>query len=227
VKQVKKQWLILLFLTGFFMMAIPFAMNAEANTEGAQVRILHASPDAPAVDVYINKDKIISGMKFKELSEYLPIDEGSYDIKIFAAGNKPKKSDPVLEANLTFVAGDASTLAVSGMLEDLELTEFSDDHTTMEDKAKLRVLHLSPDAPKVDVYSLDTAVVTGVGYPKATEYQTLPEGEYTLDIRPAGQEKAIFNVPNVELKKGENYTAIAVGLLKGEPAFDLILAKDK
>ena len=224
---MKKQWLILLSLTAFFLMAIPFAMNVEANTEGAQVRILHASPDAPAVDVYINKDKIISGMKFKELSEYLPIDEGSYDIKIFAAGNKPKKSDPVLEKNLTFTAGEASTLAVSGMLEDLELNEFSDDHATIEDEAKLRVIHLSPDAPKVDVYSLDTPIVTDLGFPKATDYQTLPEGEYSLDIRPAGQEQAVFNVPNVELKKGENYTAFAVGLLKGEPAFDLILAKDK
>lgn len=208
-------------------MVLPFAINAETNSEGAQVRILHASPDAPAVDVYINSDKIISGMKFKELSEYLPIDEGSYDIKIFAAGNKPKKSDPVLEENLTFTAGEASTLAVSGMVKDLELNVFSDDLSTNEDEAKLRVLHLSPDAPKVDVYSLDTPVVTGLGFPKVTDYQTLPAGEYSLDIRPAGQDKAIFNVPNVELKKGENYTAIAVGLLKGEPAFDLILAKDK
>lgn len=224
---MKKQWMILLSLSAFFMMAIPFAMNVGANTEGAQVRLLHASPDAPAVDVYINKDKIISGMKFKELSEYLSIDEGSYDIKVFASGNKPKKSDPILEENLTFTAGEASTLAVSGMAEDLDLNELSDDLSTNENEAKLRVLHLSPDAPKVDVYSLDTPVVTGVGYSKATEYQSLPEGEYSLDIRPAGQDKAIFNVPNVELKKGENYTAIAIGLLKGEPAFDLILAKDK
>ncbi|WP_280768114.1 DUF4397 domain-containing protein [Salipaludibacillus daqingensis] len=223
---MKKQWIILLSLTAFFMMAMPFSMNVEAEAEGAQVRILHASPDAPAVDVYVNKDKVISGMKFKELSEYLPLDEGSYDIKVFQAGSKPKKSEPVLEENLTFTAGGASTIAVTGKLEDIALKEFSDDLTTVEDEAKLRVLHLSPDAPKVDVFSLDTPVVTDVGFNSATEYQTLPEGDYSLDIRPAGQDKAIFNVPNVELKKGENYTAIAVGLLKGEPAFDLILAKD-
>ncbi|WP_416149806.1 DUF4397 domain-containing protein [Salipaludibacillus sp. HK11] len=227
---MRKRIVMLFTLTAFVMMLVtPLTISAEANqdTSGAKVRVLHASPDAPAVDVYVNKDKIISGMKFKELSEYLPLDEGSYDIKIFAAGSKPKKSDPVLEENLTFMAGEAYTLAASGKLNDLALTEFSDDLTTVDDEAKLRVIHLSPDAPKVDVFSIDTPLFTDVGYEKATEYQNLPEGEYSVDIRPAGQDKAIFNVPNIQLKKGENYTAIAVGLLKGDPAFDLILAKDQ
>ncbi|WP_158282159.1 DUF4397 domain-containing protein [Salipaludibacillus keqinensis] len=223
---MKRQLVLLLSLAAFVVMAIAFPFSVGA-AEGAQVRVLHASPDAPAVDVYVNQDKIMSGVKFKDLGEYMTLDEGSYDIKIFAEGSKPKKDDPVIEENVTVMGGKAYTLAATGKLADLALTAFEDDLTTLDNEAKLRVIHLSPDAPKVDVFSLDTPVFTSVGFQMQTDYQDLPEGNYSLDIRPEGQEKAIFNVPNVELKKGENYTVFAVGLLKGDPAFDLILAQDK
>lgn len=226
---MKKHFLIVFSLLAFLTMFLPAAISTEAaeTADGAKVRVLHASPDAPAVDVYVNKDRILSGIKFKEISEYLPLEEGSYDIKIYAAGDKPKKAEAVLEENITVMSGEAYTVAASGKLEDLALAVYKDDLTAIEDEAKLRVIHLSPDAPKVDVYSLDTLLVSGLGFPEASEYDTLPAGEYSLDIRPAGQEEAVFNIPNVELKQGENYTAIAVGLLKGDPAFDVLLVKDK
>ncbi len=37
----------------------------------------------------------------------------------------------------------------------LQLQAFADDRTPLEGKAKVRVLHLSPDAPAVDVVALD------------------------------------------------------------------------
>lgn len=204
----------------------PAGTGAAETEDGALLRMIHASPDTPAADVYVNKDKVISGMAFKEVSEYLPLEEGSYDIQIFPAGSKPKKVEPVLEENVTVMQGEAYSFAVSGKLDNLSLEEFQDDLTAVEDEAKLRIIHLSPDAPAVDVVSGDTDIVKGLAFPEASAYEAFPEGSYTLDILPEGKTEAIFNIPNVELKQGENYTAVAVGLLKGDPAFDVILAKD-
>ncbi len=59
----------------------------------------------------------------------------------------------------------------------------------------LRLAHLSPDTPAVDVYvdSVDdpgdgTALLTvpGVGYGSISEYQDVPEGVYTVSVRQAG-----------------------------------------
>ena len=61
-----------------------------------------------------------------------------------------------------------------------------------EGPAYLRLAHLSPDTPTVDVY-VDSAddpsrsfVVPGVGYGVVSQYQPLPPGSYVIGMRPAG-----------------------------------------
>ena len=58
--------------------------------------------------------------------------------------------------------------------------------------AYLRLAHLSPDTPTVDVY-VDSAadpsrsfVVQGVGYGAVSQYQPLPPDSYVISMRPAG-----------------------------------------
>ena len=61
-----------------------------------------------------------------------------------------------------------------------------------EDTGLLRLAHLSPDTPAVDVYvdsvSDPAARITlpGVGYGTVSDYQDVPPGEYTVSMRPAG-----------------------------------------
>jgi hypothetical protein len=56
----------------------------------------------------------------------------------------------------------------------------------------LRLAHLSPDTPSVDVYVDSVAdpaagiTLTGVDYGTVSEYQDVPAGEYTVSMRPAG-----------------------------------------
>src|SRR3712207_6768631 len=55
----------------------------------------------------------------------------------------------------------------------------------------LRLAHLSPDTPAVDVYVDSVAdpdsgvVLTGVGYGAVSDYQDVPPGEYTVSMREA------------------------------------------
>ena len=62
--------------------------------------------------------------------------------------------------------------------------------------AYLRLAHLSPDTPTVDVY-VDSAadpsrsfVVHGVGYGAVSQYQPLPPDSYVISMRPAGADAA-------------------------------------
>ena len=61
-----------------------------------------------------------------------------------------------------------------------------------EGDSYLRLAHLSPDTPKVDVYVASVAdparsfVVPGVGYGAVSPYQPLPAGSYVISMRGAG-----------------------------------------
>jgi hypothetical protein len=84
----------------------------------------------------------------------------------------------------------------------------------------LRLAHLSPDTPAVDVYVDSVAdpdagiVLTGVGYGAVSEYQDVPPGEYTVSMREAGAAKTAPPVlsTTVEVRKGTARTVAGVGL---------------
>ena len=63
--------------------------STEPMAETAKVRVLHASPDAPAVDIYANGAEILSDVPFGGISAYLEVPAGEYQIQVFVAGPDP------------------------------------------------------------------------------------------------------------------------------------------
>jgi len=56
----------------------------------AKVRVAHASPDAPAVDVYVDEspedaEPTVAGVEFTDITGYLELPAGEYDVTITAA----------------------------------------------------------------------------------------------------------------------------------------------
>ncbi len=88
------------------------------------------------------------------------------------------------------------------------------------DGAFLRLAHLSPDTPEVDVYVVsvsdpaDTIVLEGVGYGAVSEYQTVSGGTYTISMRPAGAAASTPPVISTTLNTspGNAYTVAGVGV---------------
>lgn len=86
--------------------------------------------------------------------------------------------------------------------------------------AFLRLAHLSPDTPEVDVYVVsaadpaDTIVLEGVGYGAVSEYQTVAGGSYTISMRPAGADASTPPVISTTLRTdpGNAYTVAGVGV---------------
>lgn len=86
--------------------------------------------------------------------------------------------------------------------------------------AYLRLAHLSPDTPNVDVY-VDSAadparsiVVPGVGYGAVSPYQTLPAGSYVISMRGAGapaDSPAVIST-SIEARPGGAYTVAGTGM---------------
>lgn len=62
--------------------------NNSAPAAGkAHVRFVHASPDAPAVDIAVKGGPVLfSNIAFKGVGDYLPVDAGTYDLEVRLAG---------------------------------------------------------------------------------------------------------------------------------------------
>ena len=78
------------------------------------MRVLHASPDAPAVDILVNNAVAVHSLAFGHITKYLALTAGTaYDIKIAVAGH-----DSTVVKELTGVSFGSgyTTVAAAGFV---------------------------------------------------------------------------------------------------------------
>lgn len=185
-----------------------------AAADSANVRVLHASPDAPAVDIYLDDTAVdaLKNVPFGTISDYLPIPAGDHNVKVYAAGTT---SDPVIDADVTVSAGASYTVAATGALASITAQVLEDKPSASCDNAQVRVVHFSADAPAVDVATAGAApadaVVKNLEYPNATDYLDLPADTYDLEVRLAGSTTVALPLPDVTIEDCRAYSVFAVG----------------
>lgn len=215
---------------------------AEEETEGemtepepelAGVRAAHLSPDAPNVDIYVDDEPVLEDVAFRDVSEYLELEAGEYEVQVTEAGEEEAVFEQTLE-----VEAEDYTLAALGELADenqpFDLAVFEDDLSDPGEEARVRVVHAAPDAPAVDITDDESGDVIfedlDFGAAQAGE---LPAGDYTLGVQPADGDDEDDPVATFEVtvESGAVYTGFAVGYLEPDDApadepFDLEVVED-
>lgn len=79
--------------------------------------------------------------------------------------------------------------------------------------AMVRVAHLSPDAPAVDVLVNGQRAITGLAFKEVTPYIPLPAARVRVQVVPAGQEAPVVIDAELDLREGIYYTVAATGFL--------------
>ena len=214
-----------------FAACTPMTTNSSSATGTALVRVAHLSPNTPAVDIWLD-GKVVDGLKnvpFKAVSGYLSIPAGKHDIAVYVAGTS---SNPAIDVKGLALDAKAYTVAAIGVLggtgaQALKPAVFVDDLTSKAGKARVRVIHASPDAPAVDVAVQGGAVVVpNLAYPSATGYLELDAGAYPLEIRAAGMMAAVFKFSTPALEAGKVYTVFAIGRLGTAGEFGVLPVAD-
>lgn len=192
-----------------------------------RVKILHAATYAPVpVDVYVNQKPVVRNLPFSGITGYLPLRSGDYKVEIFPAG---RKDQAVLSQSIKVRDRRAYSLVAADIRtsDKIQLLTYDDDLTKVPGRSKVRLIHVSPDAERVDIAVKGGNVIfSDVGYRDA-RFITLNPGGYTLEIRPTGSKQALFTIPNVTLKPGKDYTIFALGKVKGNPNFNVLMVEDK
>jgi Domain of unknown function (DUF4397) len=90
----------------------------------------------------------------------------------------------------------------------------------------VRVAHLSPDAPAVDVLVNGARVVTGAAFGDATGYLALPAGPARIQVVPAGASSPVVIDATLDLAAGAAYTVAATGFLGASDLNPIVLRDD-
>jgi hypothetical protein len=222
-------------------------MNATGT---ANLRVAHMAGDVDNVDVYLNGDAVLTDVAFGDISDYLEVSPGEYNVTITPAGedtalftqdvsveegNYSAVAVPVDSAtsdagatdeNATETANESAAVDVL-VLEDGASDEFGADENATAENASVRVVHASPDAGTVSVVvsGTNTTLVEDASFGIASEYVEVPPGDYSLDI--VDENGTVVSTVDVSVEAGTPYTAFAAGFVEGDgAAFEVFLGVD-
>ena len=187
-----------------------------APLQKGYVMTVHASPDAPAVDLLV--DNVIAGsnLAFPNNTGYLAVKKGTRNLKVNVAGT----STTVINANLPVTAGASYTVfAVDAVAKIAPLVISDNLAKPAAGKAHVRFVHLSPDAPAVDVAVAGGPVLfANKSFKEYTQFSPVAAGTYDLEVRPAGSTTVVLPLNGITLEAGKIYTVFAKGFVGGTGA---------
>lgn len=179
-----------------------------------RVRAIHAAPGVGEVDVFSGTDAIVSNVKFGDVSAPLDLPAAAYTLGVDVNND----ANPELYFELPALA--AGTVANVYVTQDAAGAIFAfaqlDGDTVAKiqpSTTKLRVVHLSRNAPNVDVYAGSNKVVSNLAYAGTTNTLTVTSGATDLAVTAvnAALATAVIKVPAAKLLPGKSYTVVAYG----------------
>ncbi|WP_318402285.1 DUF4397 domain-containing protein [Photobacterium leiognathi] len=202
--------------------------NAEMPT--SQLRVTHASADAPLVSILMDGDVVsgLSNVDYQQGSPLLNVDSGSHDLIVRGLLANDATAD-VITANAVNLAPDMQydVFAVNnvGAIEPVILSR--SNIAPDEESIRVDVLHGHPDVGGVDIHvttdpsiSADTVAVSDLTFKEddANLPVTLPAGEYRIRITLAGKSTdadVVYDSGNIALDGGSDLMVTAVPNVSG------------
>lgn len=208
-------------------MALVLAVPVFADGHGPNVRAVHASPDAPAVDIWVDGSPAFTNAPFTGITPYAMLTPGMHNFQIVPAG----ATEPVvIEADLDLQAETDYTIVALNTLANIEPLVLVDNNgLPAEGKAHVRFIHASPDAPAVDIAVADGGPVLfgGVAFKGVGDYLPVDAGTYDLEARVSGTDTVALSLPGITLAEGTVYTVYAMGFAGGDqPALTAKISVD-
>ncbi len=129
-------------------------LAARDGEDTGRVRIIHLSPDAGAVDVFMDRDErpILTDLSFLDGTEYLLVPDGDHTFHIAPAGAGIERA--VAEVEVDVEEDQDYSAAAYGYLErgHLDVLAFRDrDSDISDDEVRLRVVHAADGVGEVDL----------------------------------------------------------------------------
>ncbi len=187
----------------------------------AKVRFVHASYNASNVDVYINGIRVLKDFANKDVSNYLALSAGKYQIDVYPAGNMVST---VLSRKIIVEQGKVYSFFITGEVKNVKWLALEDDYRIPRGETKVRFVHLSHDAPPVDIAVKNRDVLfSALAFRKNTDYLVLSPMTVDLEARIAGTNDIALSIPQVQLMPNKVYSILIVGPASNEQKLEAVI----
>ncbi len=182
----------------------------KSITQQGSIRVVHASPDAPAVNIKLDGDVAISDLDYAQSTGFVDLVARDYDITV--EGIIPGGNVDVIDvAGFAVTTNDRITVIASDVVARITPLVVADSAATpASDQVALRVVHASPAAAglvaEVDVYVTapgdDIAAATPAltfAFQEDIDAGALPAGLVQIRATAAGSKNVVFDTGPVDL----------------------------
>jgi len=168
------------------------------DTDKTNVRIIHASADAPPVDIKLNGAVAAPGLDYPLSTGFVSINAGTYDVAVDAIVPGGNLEGVISVEDIPFVKGQRYTVVAIGDVADMSISEFvaaESAATPAADEVAISVLHAatSVKGSNVDVYvTAPDADIPGTGPNFSFDFKgqadagAIPAGEYRIRVVAGG-----------------------------------------
>ena len=193
------------------------------DPDKTNIRIIHASADAPPVDIKLNGSVAAPKLDYPVSTGFVSIDAGTYDVAVDAIVPGGNLEGVITVDGITFAKDQRTTVVAIGDVADTSISEFVAAESTATpdaDEVAISVLHAATSVKGADVDVYVTAVGADISgatpnfsfdFKGQADAGALPAGEYQIRID-AGGDTLAYDSGKVDLSDfaGQKLLLLAV-----------------
>jgi len=180
-----------------------------ATTVATKARAIHAATNTDPIQVSFDGEREIDNLEYGQVSDFVDIDPGDVWVNIEEADLD--LTDNIYSATFPYVpAGNYYQLILTDELVQTQLVDIS---PLRERLARVRIIQSSAATPAFDVVAMgvDIPLISGVTYPRSTEYSEIPSGTYDLQLVQSGTTTVLLDLPGTVIEAGTVYDFVVSG----------------
>jgi Domain of unknown function (DUF4397) len=208
------------FLAAVATLVLTGCQAIVSSTPEAQVRVIHATPDTPGLDIYQGPNALAFNLDFGAVTSYIPLTPGIDTINADTAGTRQVLSS----AKTTFSSSTQYTVLLGNSVANLQqLTLTDQNQPAPSGQVALRFVNQATRIGAVDIYLIPAGqklsavapLVTGNVFGTNTGYINVPTGTYSLTMLPTGtvplsSAVASYSGPQITYASGSARTVILI-----------------
>jgi hypothetical protein len=166
----------------------------------SQLRVTHASPDAPAVNVYVNGNLTLSDVDYKESSGIIALNAGDYEVEVRGILPGGAETTVIGPTTITLTQDQRLDVVAVNPVATITVDTVTTDISEAVTDVQVSVLHAAPAVADVDIYvtapgdAIADATPIDANYGDDAGPLTLAANtDYRIRITPDGSSTVVYD----------------------------------
>jgi hypothetical protein len=201
------------------------AVSTENVPAFASIRWAHLNIWGPPVDLYLDNTRVVSGLAYKVVTDYMLIAPDTYTLAAYPIGADPEATRP-LASQLLDLSSPASpcTVYVFGPADEVQFETTRDDAGLLRDgTARVQFINTAIDSGGVNVENLadGSVLAENLRFGVSSVPIEITAGEYAFDF--TRDAETVASLGGLVVLPGTVYTVALTGVYGQQPGLETIV----